>query len=300
MRKLIPPIAGTILTVAFELSIGKGWFESVPDIVVGFLWFIPALLWIWWLYTHEEVKRRRHAAPMLSLAIFVIGGAAFGAIAGALGWWSLERQHAQMLVPPSPSHAPEIIVAHPPPEKQKEEGAENKAKKQPPEPLLKAEKPDLDIILVNPESFALLFVNKSNVVLREPKYSPGIYNLDRLEPNGTPTILPIPVFTGDWIRAKDSLGPQALISQAALAPLVKDGDHLFGFIVIAYPECVRNKSFWVFAIQGKGGWYYELPEGEGIHLGQLNALALEVRATGDVALDRIAPPQGRKAIVRLN
>lgn len=109
MRKLILPAAGTIVTVAFELSIGKGWFESVPDVVVALLWFIPVILWISWLYTHEEVKRRRHvldAAPMISLVIFVIGGGVLGASAGALGWWSLKKQHEHQLVNQEPSAKP--------------------------------------------------------------------------------------------------------------------------------------------------------------------------------------------------
>jgi hypothetical protein len=109
MRKLIPPVAGTILTVAFELSIVKGWFESIPDVVVALLWFIPVVLWIWWLYTHEEVKRRRHvlhAAPMISLAVFVIGGGVLGAAAGALGWWSLKKQHEHQQAEKLPESQP--------------------------------------------------------------------------------------------------------------------------------------------------------------------------------------------------
>src|SRR5260370_12970658 len=113
MGSLIPPIAGTVLTVAFELSIVKGWFESVPDVIVALLWLIPVFLWIYWLYTHEEVKNRRHllyARPMVTLLMFVVGGGTLGASAGALGWWSLKKQHehqqAKTVLPRTASEQP--------------------------------------------------------------------------------------------------------------------------------------------------------------------------------------------------
>jgi hypothetical protein len=81
IRSLIPPVAGTVVTVAFEISLGKGWFDSTPDIVVAGLWFVPVALWIYWLYTHEETKKRRHllyARPVMSLVFFIVIGGHLG------------------------------------------------------------------------------------------------------------------------------------------------------------------------------------------------------------------------------
>jgi hypothetical protein len=96
MRKLIPPIAGTLITVAFELSVDAGWFKSVPDTIIATFWFVPVCLWLYWGYMHEGVRKRAHllhSSPMISLLAFVLCGGALGASAGALGWWSLKKEH---------------------------------------------------------------------------------------------------------------------------------------------------------------------------------------------------------------
>ena len=55
-RSLVPPIAGTLMTIAFELSVAAGWFQSVPAYVVKLVWAVPLGLWAWWLLTHESVR----------------------------------------------------------------------------------------------------------------------------------------------------------------------------------------------------------------------------------------------------
>ena len=119
MRKLIPPIAGTLLTVAFELSLERGWFSSIPDVLVTVFWFIPACLWLYWWYTHEEVKKRihlLHSNPMTSFLAFVCIGGSLGASAGALGWWSLKKQHDRQVLKDSqkPDAVPQTPPAHTP------------------------------------------------------------------------------------------------------------------------------------------------------------------------------------------
>ncbi len=129
----------------------------------------------------------------------------------------------------------------------------------PEEPPAVAEKPDLGMALVYPNEPAIVFVNRSGVVLREPKYSPGIWNLDRINPEtGGPKILPIPVESGDWIRPHGSQGPDAFIGQANAKQFWKDGDRLFGAVTVTCPTCVTTRTYIVYIVCGKGGWYSEL------------------------------------------
>lgn len=154
-------------------------------------------------------------------------------------------------------------------------------------------KPDLSIVLVYPKAFAIAFINESDVVLREPKYSPGIYNLDRLDASGNPVILPIPVFSGDWIRPHEAMGPQTVISLPTVQPLVNNGDRIFGFIIVSCPECILTKSYWVYAVHGVGGWFYKLPDGKGISIPTLVEAAKKVRENPDTTLAELAPINGR-------
>jgi hypothetical protein len=98
------------------------------------------------------------------------------------------------------------------------------------------------------------------VVLREPKFSPGIWNLDRPNPSegGTPTILPIPVESGDWIRPHEKQGPNQFIGQPNSKALLKEGDRLFGVVNVTCPDCVATRIYVIYVVYGKGGWYSEI------------------------------------------
>ena len=134
------------------------------------------------------------------------------------------------------------------------------AQKEPvPEPK-QEEKPDVSLALVDISSVAVLVVNAGDMVVRDPKYSLLLWNLDlpdRQDP------LPIPV-TGlkDWVRPHENLGPQAAISLPTVQPLVQLGNRLLGYMSVSCPDCKRTKYYWVYVVAGQHGWYSELPDGK--------------------------------------
>lgn len=154
------------------------------------------------------------------------------------------------------------------------------------------DRPDLSLRLVHPHGFAVVLVNDSDVVLREPKYIPAMWDLDR-EHWDEP--LPIPVDSGDWIRAHESLGPNAFITQDRIAPLVKKGDRLVGMIGVTCPTCVRRKDYWVYAVHGEGGWFAQLPEGRYVDLAALTKAIPKIRANVQLFF-ALAPVENRIAI----
>ena len=70
--------------------------------------------------------------------------------------------------------------------------------------------------------------------------------------------MPIPVSTFDWIRPHDESGPLNLFSAANVASLLKPGDRLFGSASVTCPECPRGRTFIVYIVWEKGGWFAEI------------------------------------------
>lgn len=108
MRKAIPQIAGTILTLAFELSVAAGWFSNVAPWFLIALWILPALLWLYYLTTHEKVRKHRlikvlYDYPKMSFGLFVLIGGLAGASAGAGAWGLLRRPSAANPVEAEPT-----------------------------------------------------------------------------------------------------------------------------------------------------------------------------------------------------
>ena len=129
------------------------------------------------------------------------------------------------------------------------------------------DRPDIALKLVYPAGVAVMMVNESDVVLREPKYVPAMWNLDR-EKWSEP--LPIPVESGDWIRPREALLPMVFIGQDRILTLLKQGDRLVGVISVTCPDCIRTKSYWVYIKHGIEGWFSEIPQEQIV---DLNALA---------------------------
>jgi hypothetical protein len=121
-RALFFPIAATLAAFAMNIALQKGWVDRVPDGLVGLLFIIAALLWIYWAWTHEGVRKRHYLVytyPVMSLITLIVTGACIGGILGAFAWWTTHRQeHAQTSpaqppiteVTPQPSPS---VVPHP-------------------------------------------------------------------------------------------------------------------------------------------------------------------------------------------
>ena len=69
---------------------------------------------------------------------------------------------------------------------------------------------------VYPTHPALLLVNQSDVVARDIKYAPALWNLDTLPTSHSG--LPIPAGTFDWIPARKAGGPMNLFETPNVAP----------------------------------------------------------------------------------
>lgn len=123
----------------------------------------------------------------------------------------------------------------------------------------KAEKPDIGLFLIYPQEFAVELVNRSSVVLDRPKWGFAIWDLDKLDAYAQPMVLPIPTAEGDFIRKHEGLGPMTALSQ--VASLLKPGDRLFGYVYATCPECVKTRSYWVYATFKQGGWFSEIKGG---------------------------------------
>jgi len=171
--------------------------------------------------------------------------------------------------------------------------------KQPEKSPNPTEKPDIHLALVYPKAFAIVLYNSSGVLLDKPKYSPGIWNLDRLDASGNVATLPIPVFVGDWIRPHESMGPQAVFGTELVKPAVKPGDRLFGFILVTCPECIVTREYWVYEVFDEGGWYCELPKGKSILLDKLAAAIPNIRVNSAL-LDEFKCEDDRKTIKALS
>jgi hypothetical protein len=124
--------------------------------------------------------------------------------------------------------------------------------------------PDIGAMLVYAKAPALLMVSVSDAVIRDPKYQVLLWNLDGDHADA----LQIPVYTasGDYIRARESIGPFGILSSPGVSPFIKQGNRLFGYMTVTCPDCLRTKEYWVYIDCGTGGWYSELPTGQHVNL----------------------------------
>jgi hypothetical protein len=120
-------------------------------------------------------------------------------------------------------------------------------------------KPDIAMALLYPEEFAVVILNRSSVLLDKPKWSFAIWDLDKPDSAGRPSVLPIPTAEGDWVRGHEALGPMSAIAQ--VETLIKPGDRLFGYITVLCPECLRDRAYWIYATFKQGGWFSEVKTG---------------------------------------
>jgi hypothetical protein len=154
------------------------------------------------------------------------------------------------------------------------------------------ELPDVEMRLVYPQIPAVLLVNPSSKVVQQPKYMIVIWNLNK--PGSE--VLPIPTKVGDYIRPKEGLGPNQLVSLPQVAPLLTRGDHLFGFGMALCPDCASTRYYWIYIEHGVGGWYAELPKGQIIDVNELIRKIPTIAPVRDRFLNDLVPKATRVPI----
>jgi hypothetical protein len=106
LRDRLFAIGAGVLGVGFALAQLKGWLDWVPDPLIGLLISVPLMYFIYWLWTHEGVRKRHYLIytyPVMSLIILVAVGACIGGSLGAFAWWTTHRQEHS---PTSPAQTP--------------------------------------------------------------------------------------------------------------------------------------------------------------------------------------------------
>jgi hypothetical protein len=115
--------------------------------------------------------------------------------------------------------------------------------------------PDVSLRFVYPKSPALMLMNSSDALARDIKWTVYLWNQDLPERDEP---LPIPIGTFDWLKPNQKGGPQNLFGSATVAPLIKQGDHLFGSASVNCPTCSRGRTYIVYIVYGEGGWVAEV------------------------------------------
>lgn len=119
------------------------------------------------------------------------------------------------------------------------------------------DKPDLALRFIYPESPTLVLINQSPVVAKDIKWTVALWNMDLPERNDP---LPIPVSTFDWIRPNNEGGPQNLFDALPVKLLLKPGDRLFGSASVCSPDCIQGRTYIIYIVWGKSGWFAEVEE----------------------------------------
>lgn len=117
--------------------------------------------------------------------------------------------------------------------------------------------PDLAIRFVHPESPSLVLINQSSVIAKDIKWTIALWNMELPERNDP---LPIPISTFDWIRPHSESGPQNIFHTPHIKPLLNPGDRLFGSASVCSPDSIQGRTYIVYIIWEKSGWFAEVKE----------------------------------------
>ena len=120
--------------------------------------------------------------------------------------------------------------------------------------------PDVSLALGRPAAPVFWVINSSPKLVREPKYQFLVYDLGHKGDPDQFLLLEIPVKILDFIRPGRASGPYSLKSVASNGSQIQDGHHLFGYVEVQCPECVRVRYYWLFVKVGTDGWFAEIPE----------------------------------------
>jgi hypothetical protein len=121
------------------------------------------------------------------------------------------------------------------------------------------ELPDVELVLVDPVSVNIMIENPTDKVANQPKYFIALWNLEHPERKSP---LPIPSAKNDYLLAHRIWGPNQMMGISQVIPLVKAGDHLFGYAQVLCLDCKREHWYWVYVDHGKEGWFCEMQIGQ--------------------------------------
>jgi hypothetical protein len=282
-RKHIPAIAGFILSVAFGVALAKDWFNWVPDPVIWFAAFVALVMWAYWLATHEIAKHpaAKPIAFVLVVNIFII-------IAGHYSPDTFVGRPATPL--------PERIIAPP---KTPVVAATPAAPKPKPTPQMPPEKDDADLeaVFTHPAKICVSVKNISNTVAWDTKFDVELWNLEEPRNKNADTGLGLPIFAetarGDFVKPGWGTRPRTVLDAAETTGRLKDGDRLIGFGGVTCSNCKSIRWYWVFYVEGKGGWYSPIPIGQGPNPKVFGTLITNT-ANGIISAEDFAGPQAVK------
>ncbi|HXM94199.1 MAG TPA: hypothetical protein VOA64_08100 [Candidatus Dormibacteraeota bacterium] len=120
---------------------------------------------------------------------------------------------------------------------------------------------DITVQFLDPKDVVYEMLNVSDQVASDPKYWFGLFDLDFPEERKTQA-LPIPArtMTGDYLRPHDKYLPTDVLSyHPEVRAMVKKGDRVFGWMGVTCRNCIRTRAYWLYFVDGQGGWYSEMP-----------------------------------------
>jgi hypothetical protein len=123
--------------------------------------------------------------------------------------------------------------------------------------------PDVRILFVQSDKPALVLENIStSKPAREIKYGGFLTNLSGDDPRKP---LPIPFESFDFLRPSGKSALEPIFERPMVAPLIKNGDEIFGYVSVSCPECERERVYWVYVKWPDSGWSSELPQGQSVN-----------------------------------
>jgi hypothetical protein len=140
--------------------------------------------------------------------------------------------------------------------------------------------PDISARLISKKELTVALINVSppGIVVRDPKLTLVIWDLDLPDHDE-----PLPegrvitkTFDGKWIRQEEIFIVIRFTRVPEVAALIKPGHRLFGWMTVTCPDCIRTKAYWIYTIHGEGGWYTEIQRGYP-QLDKVKALLPQIR-----------------------
>ncbi|HEX3570225.1 MAG TPA: hypothetical protein VHU44_05325 [Acidobacteriaceae bacterium] len=195
-----------------------------------------------------------------------------------------DKKQNESVLPPAPLPVePRHQAKHAPPLK--------------PVPPAPPAEPDVTAKIVYADEIALVLLNHSQVVVKNPTILLMLFDLDGPADKTPPSPLPINLPGGDgvFIKPGSYMIPLALTGHPNVKNEIKKGDRIVGWFSVTCPDCTNTNVYWVYAIHGSGGWYAPCEKGQ---YPQLNAITKnwgsfvkygEAFLGGTVPIDRRIP-----------